>query len=97
MGSNTSSNSNQTTNRISQGLSTNTTNTIQNTTNNTITNINNDNNTTTDREKEQYLNWQKEMEFAFKTLLRSIKPYFSDWSDSDVLLSLQNDINDSSS
>jgi hypothetical protein len=48
-----------------------------------------------EREREQFHNWQKEMEHAFKNLLRSIKPYFSDWHDSDVLATLQKDLNES--
>lgn len=47
-----------------------------------------------DREREQYHNWQREMESAFRSLLRTMKPYFADWHDSDVLHALQRDMND---
>jgi hypothetical protein len=48
-----------------------------------------------DREREQYHNWQREMELAFRNMLRQMKPYFADWHDSDVLQALQRDMNDS--
>lgn len=55
---------------------------------------NNANTEIMDREREQYHNWQREMESAFRSLLRTMKPYFADWHDSDVLHALQRDMND---